>query len=327
MGSGKLKLVISISGGGIRGLIPILIIEEIEKRINDNIINYCDLIAGTSTGGIISCILNIKNTDNKPKYKASDVVEIYKNFGKVVFSRSAIRKVLTLDGLIWNKYSNNSLEKLLKQYFTDTKLDNTITRMLIPTYQITNKPYPFFFKTEYAKKPLAKSENPYIWEAARSTSAANSYFKPFKFKDNLTFLDGGVFANNPTMFAYAEAKNAWRNEDIVVLSIGTGENLIGYDYNKIKNWGLLHWALPFFKQTSISADKTVDYIMRAFTNSEYSQDKYYCLQTEIDKISMQMDNASDENILRLENSAKDFILRNNTIIDDICKTLLSKNQK
>ena len=184
-------------------------------------------------------------------------------------------------------------------------------------------PYPHFFKSTYAKKPKTGDENPYLWECARTTSAASSYFAPYKYNSKLTFIDGGLFANNPAMCAYAEGKNMWGdNEQIVLISLGTGEDLKGYEYKTIKNWGMAQWAVPYFQQTSVSADSTVDYMLRTFSSGN-SDDKYYCLQAELDECSLKMDDASDKNMTRLEGFAKQLIEKNSKAIDEICLILTS----
>ncbi len=310
-----MKLVLSISGGGIRGIIPAIILSDIEKRVGKPISKCFDLIAGTSTGGIIAALLSVSE-NNKPKYSASQVVELYKQFGTQVFKKNLFRTLITLNGLISTKYSCKPLENLLKSYLGKATLSNTTTNLLIPAYQISNIPYPHFFKTSNAKLQSSnKLSNPKLWQCARATSAANGYFKPFKLDNNHTFLDGGLFANNPAMCAYAQAKSNYGNrEKIVIVSIETGENLVGYSYEKIRNWGILQWAIPFFKQTSISSSATIDYMLRTLSQNG---DKYYCVQTDLDKQSLRMDDASTENIERLEIAAKHSLVNNSKVISDI----------
>ena len=316
-----MKIILSISGGGVRGLIPAIVLAEIEKRTGKRISDCCDLIAGNSTGGIISCLLTVPNKNGMPKYTASKIVTMYKQFGKYVFKRSVFRKIATLSGWSWSKYPAKPLEELLKEYFGEIKLNEVTTDVLIPTYQITNVPYPSFFKSTHAKNPTCCEENPYLWECARATSAASSYFSPYKYSDKLTFIDGGLFANNPAMCAYAQGKKMWGdNEQIVLISLGTGEDLKGYEYKTIKNWGMVQWAVPYFEQTSISADSMVDCMLRTFTCSN-CDDKYYRLQAALDEYSLKMDDTSDKNMDRLEGFAKQLIEKNTKIIDDICEIL------
>ena len=320
-----MKIVLSISGGGIRGLIPAIILQEIEKRTDMRISECCDLISGNSTGGIISCLLTTPNIKNRPKYSAGQIVNMYKEFGREVFKRNIARIIFSFGGLIANKYSYKPLEKLLKDYFQITRLSDATTNLLIPSYQISNTPFPHFFKSTHAKASYSKEKNPFLWQCARSTSAASSYFRPYKFNNELTFIDGGLFANNPSMCAYSQAKKMWGDEEkIVLISLGTGECLQGYPYNKIKHWGIVQWAIPYFQQTSISADSTVDYMMKTFANSN-SDDLYYRLQPLLDKQFLKMDDASAKNMSMLENCAKQLIEENTDMINEICE--IFKNSK
>lgn len=314
-----MKIVLSISGGGIRGIIPAMVLAELEKLTQKPIADCFHLISGTSTGGIIACLLSTQDENHKSKYTAKEVVELYKQFGKTVFKRNTLRKAATLYGLIGTKYQTKPLEKLLHNYFGEAKLADTKTNLLIPAYQISNMPYPHFFKTHHACLLECEFDNPYLWECARATSAANGYFKPYKMDNEHTFLDGGVFANNPSMCAYAQAKNLYPYEQIVIISLGTGEDLIGYEYDAIKSWGMAQWALPFFKHTSISADEVVDYMLRVFSKNG---DVYYRFQAQLDEESLRMDNASDDNVARLEMAAKKIITDNQTTLKDIAGLML-----
>ncbi|MEG1956572.1 MAG: patatin-like phospholipase family protein [Lachnospiraceae bacterium] len=314
-----MKIILSISGGGIRGLIPAIILSEIEELTGKPMSDFCDLIAGTSTGGIIACLLSTPDSNCKPAYSARDIVTLYKEFGKTVFARSWLRKALTLDGLIGTKYRHQSLELLLRSYFGSVRLSETTTNLLLPAYQISGSPSPYFFKTPHAKESTDSSSNPYLWECARSTSAANGYFQPCQLGEH-TFLDGGIFANNPALCAYAQAKNMYGEaEPFVIISIGTGEDLIGYQYHQIQHWGILQWALPFFRQTSISSDSTINYMLRSLTAHG---DTYYRLQASLTHETLKMDDVSPENILRLQQAARMVIKNNRTVLHEIARLSL-----
>lgn len=317
-----MKIILSISGGGIRGLIPAIILAEMEKQIGRPLSACCDLIAGTSTGGIIACLLTTPDSFDLPKYTAQNIVEIYKKFGKKVFCKNTFRSLRTLDGLLGTKYGCQPIEALFKEYFGPAKLSQTKASILIPTYQISDRPYPHFFKTHAARSPRQPIDDPYLWECARATSAANGYFPPYKFDDRHTFLDGGIFANNPAMCAYCEAKNMYDPlEQLVIISIGTGEDLIGYSYEKIADWGILEWAFPFFKQTSISSNETIDYMLRTLTANG---DSYYHFQASLAEDNLKIDDASDENLLCLESAAMDVIQKNKETISQLVKLIKSQ---
>lgn len=114
-----MKLILSISGGGIRGLIPAIILKEIERRTGKKISDMFDLISGNSTGGIIAypfCLFLLKI--QKPKYSAESIVKMYEKFGKRNFQQNFFqRKVLSLDGLISPKYSGKTFRKTTKALF------------------------------------------------------------------------------------------------------------------------------------------------------------------------------------------------------------------
>ncbi|WP_119154052.1 patatin-like phospholipase family protein [Caldimonas tepidiphila] len=100
-----MKKILSIDGGGIRGLIPALVLAEIESRLNRRAAECFDLIAGTSTGGILALGLAKDDGRGKPQYAASELAKIYHEHGPEIFSRSLMRKILTLDGMINEMYS------------------------------------------------------------------------------------------------------------------------------------------------------------------------------------------------------------------------------
>jgi patatin-like phospholipase/acyl hydrolase len=151
------------------------------------------------------------------------------------------------------KYNKDGIENILKEYFKDIKLSDCITDVIIPAYE-TELRRPFFFKSSDSHKV---GYDFFIWEIARATSAAPTYFEPYKIQTQdlcgyHSLIDGGVFANNPSMCAYIDAKNHHlrkynkpeknerleTDERICVISIGTGQLTKALRYDTIKNWGL-----------------------------------------------------------------------------------------
>ena len=126
------------------------------------------------------------------------------------------------------------------------------------------------------------------------------------------------------MCAYAQAKRIFpSDEEIVTVCLETGENSAGYPYSKIKNWGILQWALPFFRQTTISAAESIDYMLRTLC---INGDRYFGFQTALDKDTMQMDDASDDNIKKLESAANKLIELEDKKINRLV-SLLKQNSK
>lgn len=310
--------ILSIDGGGIRGIIPAVVLAYIEKQTGRPISSLFDYIAGTSTGGLITAMLTVPDKTGKPKYSAAETQKLYREFGGTVFKQNPLRKIKTLNGLTGPRYSAIPLERLLGQYLEDAKLSSALTNIIIPAYD-TKGSTPWFFKSAFAKKMPKTTDNPLMRQVARATSAAPTFFTPVSF-DGQCFIDGGVFANNPALCAYAEAQRNSPREKVLVLSLGTGESKEQRDCKEIKNWGAARWLLPLLGVIMNSASATVNYQMKALAG--YPHYHRYQVQLENPQ-SAAMDNASKENIAYLEGLAHALIRQNQQKLDALCRILVS----
>lgn len=313
--------VLSIDGGGIRGLIPALVLAEIEKRTGKRIAEMFDMIAGTSTGGILALGLALPDEDGKPKYTAQDLANLYEENGHIIFSRSTWKKISSVSGVVDEKYSQEGIEEVLKRYFGNTNLSETIADVLVTSYDLERR-RPFFFKSTRARK--YSDRNFRIWEAARATSAAPTYFEPVQlFSQNknkqYALIDGGVFANNPAMCAYAEAFSMGK-QDLIMVSIGTGETNQPYLYEKAKNWGALQWVKPVINVMMDGNSDTVSYQVKQVVEAN-SRSEYFRLQTRLVQGSEEMDDASKKNIKLLKVVADELLAEESTEIGIICNHL------
>jgi patatin-like phospholipase/acyl hydrolase len=283
----KFFRILSIDGGGIRGILPGQIIvaleEKIQKRTGNpdaRIADYFDLIAGTSTGGILSCVYTCPDENRRPKFEAKDAVELYLKYGTAIFSASTSRKLSSLTGLLRAKYQPTVLENILKEKLGDTKLSDSLSNLIIPAFTLDDGDAKFFTSSD------AKTNNKdyYMWEVARSTSAAPTYF-PAAQTGNLReamkgFIDGGVFANNPTMCALVEAYKVDVDlhrkyqvqarglddlpgnsvlENIFVFSLGTSNHESTYPYEDYQDKGVLGWIKPLIEIMMSGVSETVAY--------------------------------------------------------------------
>jgi len=208
--------ILSIYGGGIRGILSGQILVALEKKLqhksNDStvrIADFFDLIAGTSTGGILTCLYLCPNEKNptRPLFSAQDAVDLYLTHGKYIFKDNIRHKLRSLGGLTDEKYSAETLENLLKLYFKETKLSQLLRPCIIPSYDIFTRATHFFTQHD-AKTNLGYDY--LLRDVARATSAAPTYFEPARVYSlsgvSYPLVDGGVFANNPALCAYAEAR-------------------------------------------------------------------------------------------------------------------------
>ena len=320
--------VLSIDGGGIRGIIPAMILAEIEKRTDKPISGLFDLIAGTSTGGILALSLtspNSKEEPRKPRYGAEELIELYDKEGEKIFSRSVWHRIRAVGNMVDEKYPSAGIETVLDKYFGSVRLQQALIPVLVTSYEIEQR-FPFFFKSERAKKD--PSYDFPMKQVARATSAAPTYFEPLKIETEsactyYALIDGGVFANNPALCAYAEARNTHpEEEDFLVVSLGTGELTRRLPYEEVKDWGVARWAQPILGVVFDGVNSTVDYQLRQLLPPRNGIQRYYRFQTRLDEGNDDMDDASRTNLHVLKLLGEAIIREDNSLLDILCNQLL-----
>src|SRR4051794_29193906 len=169
--------VLSVDGGGIRGVIPAMVLANLEERTGRHTAELFDLVAGTSTGGIIALALTVPGEDGTPRWTANDLVGLYLTEGPRIFHHSIGRMLETGLGLLEERYDAKPLDQTLKTYLGDAMISEALTDVLVTSYALEHRK-PFFFKTDRAKE---KPEHDWaMHEAARATAAAPTYFEPEK---------------------------------------------------------------------------------------------------------------------------------------------------
>jgi patatin-like phospholipase/acyl hydrolase len=232
------RKILSIDGGGIKGVFPAAFLADIETTLPLALYSYFDLIVGTSTGGIIALGLGLGLT-------ASQILDFYRQHGPKIFKGN--RFVLTVKQALWRKYSNEQLRRALEQTFGNRKLSESKTRLVIPSFNIdTGEVY--IYKTRHHERFERDHEKTAV-EAALATASAPTFFPLFKNSSEAPLVDGGVWANNPTSVAVAEAIGilGWTKDQLRVLSVGCTEEPFDVGLRRRKNIGAL-WA--FAPQTA-----------------------------------------------------------------------------
>jgi patatin-like phospholipase/acyl hydrolase len=320
--------ILSLDGGGIRGIIPATVLAEIETRTGARIAELFDLVAGTSTGGILALGLVKPSEDDptQPQYKASDLAELYEKEGKHIFARSPWHRLKAVDNLLDEKYDAGGLEKVLQSYFGDAKLSQAVTETLVTSYEI-EKRSPWFFARH---KALASSDFDFPMRfVARATSAAPTYFEPEALPGSPPpggLIDGGVYANNPAMCAYVEAKKLYGNVDeMLVVSLGTGQHTRPIHYGEAKGWGLAMWAKPILDVVFDGVSDTVDHQLQLLCEVSDGEDpRYYRFQTELNVGSDDMDNVTNTNMAALKQKAQELIEAQDADLNKLCAELKAR---
>ena len=321
----KIIRILSIDGGGIRGIIPARILQRIEEATGKGARELFHLIAGTSTGGIIGCGLTIGKT-------ARHMGDLYAAEGGDIFRRSLWDRVSAVGGLSDPDYDPLPLERVLYRELGDVWLSHIGgAELLVPSYAI-QLPYsvagdgvglmyprmPYFFKSWKAHgvdldpAETAAQHDFVLRSIARATSAAPTYFPPALIAnargEQYGMIDGGVFANNPSLCALVSAYKLYHGAGkFIVVSLGTGSLQRPIPYDKAKDWGLVHWARPILNVLMDGNAETVCYQLdQMLGNSHYRFDISLGENPKQDPyaVNEDFDDASPDNIRRIEGKAE-----------------------
>lgn len=298
--------ILALDGGGIRGAaVARFLAQGIEKRAGKRCADLFKLIAGTSTGGIISLGLACPKV-----YSAQDLADLYQAEGRKIFSRDFEYELASLGGVNGPKYPSVGLEGVLNAYFADHRLSEATTKVLVTSCDACTD-QPSFFKSW---KPDAV--NYLMRDVARATSAAPTYFPPLLAGEEV-LVDGGVLANNPTMCALAEWKKLSEDLDArpIVVSIGTGDT-----WKKIKpasNWGLKEFLPVILSMVMNGSSVVTDYVARQLL----APDRYFRFQFDLTGVPMDMDDASPSTISKLIAAADAAVEKNAATLDSLLKLI------
>ena len=249
--------ILCVDGGGIRGLIPALVIAEIERRLQARageqarVADYFQMFAGTSTGGLVALSVTAPDPEQpeRPAVSGAELARFYTEDGPVIFHRSLLQKIRTVWGWIGPKYSLGPLEDAIKRRLGAGRLEHALRELIVTSYDMTKR-QPYFFKRWRARESPESDRNRPITDAGLATSAAPTYF-PSHELEGRALVDGGVFAGNPVIVAIVEALKRMGDEphdldqdDLLVVSIGTGLHEKQYSQEQVSGWGRLGWVLP-----------------------------------------------------------------------------------
>ncbi len=347
--SKKVFRILSIDGGGIRGIIPAMILAEIEARTGRRISQLFNMIVGTSTGGILALGLTMprqgENHNNMPRYTAEELVGFYQTQGKQIFRRSFLRR-LPLIGKVarWMtaKYSPEHMQRILTNHFQETRLQEALCEVIIPSYEL-GVARPWFFKSA-----CAQSDETYDFlmrDVALATAAAPTYFPPHQMSVMVEneetgmgeehagrFVDGGVYANHPAMCAVAEIKMRYPSAQILLVSLGTGERALRYERNR-QRWGVSFWLKHILDVIFDGASDTVNYQLEQFmpffsASTDDEETGYYRFQFQLSEGHTKMDDVSDDTLDNLQGLANILIREEeNGLAEDLLQRLTADRRE
>ncbi|OQW95055.1 MAG: hypothetical protein BWK77_08245 [Verrucomicrobia bacterium A1] len=254
--------ILSLDGGGIRGIYTLTLLRRLDERVG-GFLDKADLLAGTSTGGIIALGL----AAGRP---LDELRSFYEEHGQEVFSDSWADNIVDVGKIIGADYSNRNLKRILTDTFGSLKLKDLERKVLIPTFDLdpgqqggrTWKPK--FFHNFTGR---GSDGQEYVVDVAMRTSAAPTYFPSYQ-----GYIDGGVVANNPGMAALAQALDkatgGQKLEGVRLLSLGTGL-VPQYIAGDRHDWGYAQWAKPIISVMMDGMMGVADYQCRKLLGRRY----------------------------------------------------------
>lgn len=325
--------ILSIDGGGIRGIFPAMLLANLEAELrlrgieHDRIFQHFDLITGTSTGGIIAIALALG-------IPAKEIYDLYIENAKTIFGK----KRGFWKSLLYSRHDSSVLETLIRDKFNEANggieplLGDCKKPVCIPIYDLMQGK-PSVLKSNYHPRFVRDYHIP-AYQAALATSSAPTYFDPYssKYVDlkglDQSFsnkVDGGVFANNPTLLAIIEAQKAFNKDlgDLRVLSIGTGHQKFTDSCSR-KNWGLLYWVRGrkriielFMQGQSQQVQNLISLLQNGIDKQEKENFIYKRIDTELDETCfVELDETNPRKLEKLAEKAQHEFQNNaNSIIE------------
>ena len=289
------KLVLSLDGGGVRGLATVVFLKELEKASGKKIVDLFDFFIGTSVGGLSAMHLAVN--------------EIEVNELESFWSQDNL--AMSMQSSFWTKnfflktkpiYNNKSKTELLEKYFGNKLISESKRPIAVLAYDVENrKPRVLTSYTDQAIKATS---------AINATSAAPLYYPTVKIEDGSWLIDGSVVSNNPCLIGYNEARKYFKTDNIKVFSVGTGRHLNNLDGEDSSKWGPFGWL----------TNDILGILLESHADHEILNDligkNYLRINSIAENINWNLDDYTEDNLRNIRNMGLDWWnLNNKKVID------------
>jgi patatin-like phospholipase/acyl hydrolase len=231
--SRSIKRILSIDGGGIKGLFAAAFLAGLEEILSVDSWRFFDLIVGTSTGGILALGMGSGLT-------AGRIVNFYQMYGPTIFHRSLKSRILA--PLFRSRYDPSTMRAALQTVFGPSTLEDSRCRLVIPSMNLETGEV-HLYKTAHHQRFQTDYKSSMV-EVALATSAAPTYFPAHRSETGPPLIDGGLWANNPAGLAVVEAISilGWEPDSLRLLSVGCPSTPLNVDWGRRHNLGTVYWG-------------------------------------------------------------------------------------
>ena len=289
------KLVLSLDGGGVRGLATVIFLKELEKASGKKIVDLFDFFIGTSVGGLNAMHLAVNEIE---------VSELERFWSQDNLAMSMQSSFWTKNFFLKTKpiYNNKSKTELLEKYFGNKLISESKKPIAVLAYDVENrKPRVLTSYTDQAIKATS---------AINATSAAPLYYPTVKIEDGSWLIDGSVVSNNPCLIGYNEARKYFKTDNIKVFSVGTGRHLNNLDGEDSSKWGPFGWL----------TNDILGILLESHADHEILNDligkNYLRINSIAENINWNLDDYTEDNLRNIRNMGLDWWnLNNKKVID------------
>jgi uncharacterized protein len=339
--------VLSIDGGGIRGLIAARVIARLEELISAEageerrLADCFHMVAGTSTGGLLALGLTAPDPADpaRPRLSGADLVELYMSEGPRIFG-DTLHKLISLGGWIAPKHSPARLAAAMRERFGEARLRDALRELIVTSYDMT-EPGPHFFKRWRARETGDRDAT--MVDVGLATAAAPTYF-PSHGLGGRALVDGGLFAANPSVAAVVEALKRRDEEphhlspgELLLVSLGTGQHETGHKQSEVRRWGRIGWIFPRRQDPALIAafldgqSDAADHWVEILLNHEPGQavldpaargggPRYYRFQTTL-PVSTPLDDARPRSLAQLNEAADRLLAQQDGRLREVARRL------
>jgi predicted acylesterase/phospholipase RssA len=343
--------ILALDGGGMRGVMSARVLVELERLSGRPIAGLFDVIAGTSTGGMIALALTKPGTDGQPAHTAQEVFDAYLTYGRKIFPRAEWRPLgweqmrtsrpivaqrvgaLATPARYGNaRYSRAGLSDMLHRLLGATRMADAMADVIVPSYD-WKAGRAFVFRSRKARE--GEMINPTMVQVALATTAAPTYLPAVRLRADdreLVLIDGGMVANNPASVAYYEALyqahvRGRLDPDFLVVSLGTGrppEKTPTYQELWSRSWLRMGMGMlgVMFDGTSEIVDELITEVIRP----KHPRSRYWRLNADLQGVRLNLDDASLHQMSKLVALAERLIEERKEDLAEMVK-LLAKSRR
>ena len=289
------KLVLSLDGGGVRGLATVIFLKELEKASGKKIVDLFDFFIGTSVGGLNAMHLAVNEIE---------ISELERFWSQDNLAMSMQSSFWTKNFFLKTKpiYNNKSKTELLEKYFGNKLISESKKPIAVLAYDVENRKPRVL--TSYTDKAIKATS------AINATSAAPLYYPTVKIEDGSWLIDGSVVSNNPCLIGYNEARKYFKTDNIKVFSVGTGRHLNNLDGEDSSKWGPFGWL----------TNDILGILLESHADHEILNDligkNYLRINSIAENINWNLDDYTEDNLRNIRNMGLDWWnLNNKKVID------------